>query len=506
MAAAPTSYRRYTYTFGPRESGGVFLGLGMGSILALFGAVFLLTRLISTGLIGTLFGLVLVLGTVIAVWVPVGDRPIAGWLPIAIVFAARRGFGYTEYRGGPAAATPPPDPQRPDMAPLELPGELAGLSILTAEVATHGGTAQVGVIKDRRRATYTLVLATRGGAFQLLDPEEQDARLVSWGETLAGIGNAAGIVRVQLLDTTVPDSGDALIRGWGTNGGRGTTGTYDSYQQLLQRARPVTQRHENHVAIMLSPRKARAQIRHLGGGDKGACQYLLQQAQNFQLELQQAGVEVDGALPPRQIAMVLRTAYEPGARWGIEARGPDMTGDGGADGDEAGPAAASARWSYYRTDDSFHATFWIAEWPRRPVIGPFLEQLLLHTTCERTVSIVMEPREHRAAEDDIGRRETAQDANRTLRARLGFRSSAKERHQADALTRQDDALASGHTSYRFLGLIRVSAPTLDALDEACSNIAVNARNLKLRRLYGEQDSGFAATLPLCRGLRFGMLQ
>lgn len=503
-----TPYRRHTYTFGPRETGGILLGLGMGSILLLFGAVYLLTRLLTMGAAGTLLGLTLLAATVIAVWVPIADRPLAGWAPIAVVYAVRRILGYTNYRGGPAVtSTPGPPPHaRPDMAPLELPGELAGLAILTAQVSTQTGNAQVGVVKDRRRATYVVILATRGGAFQLLDPDEQDSRQTAWGETLAGLGNVAGIVRVQLLDTTVPESGDALMRGWAGGGGRGNAGTYASYEQLLQRARPAAQRHENYVALMLDPRKARTQIRHLTGGDKGACQYLLQQAQTVQLQLEQAGVEVDGALPPRQIAMLLRTAYEPGARWALEARGPDMTTIGGADADEAGPAAGGGRWSHYRTDDTFHAIFWIAEWPRRPVAGTFLDQLLLHTTCERTISIVMAPQDHRAAEDDVGRRETSADANRTLRARLGFRASAKERHEAESIARQDDALASGHSRYRYLGLIRVSAPTLEALDEACSAVAVNARGLKLRRLYGEQESGFAATLPLCRGLRLGILR
>ncbi|RCG18236.1 hypothetical protein DQ384_39275 [Sphaerisporangium album] len=507
-------HQRYTFTFGPRETRGVVLGLGMGSVLLVFAALFALTRLASSGTGGLLAGIALVALTVAAVWVPIAERPLVHWIPVAITFALRRLLGYSRYRGGPAA--PPAGSARSaspaagglDLAPLELPGELAGLGLLTAQVHTRHGPRSIGVVKDRRRGLYTLVISTRGSAFQLLTPEEQDARLMSWGETLAGLGGSAtGIVRVQLLDTTVPDSGDALERHWQASGGQGSPATGESYRHLLAQARPITQRHDSYVSLTLSPRRARRQIRTLGGGDRGACAYLIQQAQAIQRELRNAGVQADGALAPRQLAMVIRTAYEPGARWMLERRGPDMHTTGGASADEAGPMACDAdRWAYYRTEDTYHAVYWISEWPRRPVLGNFLEQLILGTRCERTLSVVMEPLDPRKAEDDVSRRETTKQTDAGMRHRWGFKATARQRRERLTVARQDEALASGHGLYRFLGLIRVSAPTLEALDQACGDVELNSRGLKLRRLYGEQDAAFAATLPLGRGLRYGPLQ
>ncbi|MFD8559695.1 SCO6880 family protein [Streptosporangium canum] len=509
-----SEYHRYTYTFGPRESTGVVLGLGMGSVLALFASLFLLIRLAQSGALGLAAGLVVVAVTVGVVWVPVADRPLAQWLPIAAAFAVRRAVGYSQFRGGPAADLPTGAAGRkrrgraPTAEPLELPGELAGLAILTAHVHTRHGPRKVGVVKDRRRGLYTLILSTRSAAFQLLTPAEQDQRLLRWGETLASLAGAGtGIVRVQLLDTTVPDSGDALARHWVNSGGHGNTATRDSYRQLLTDARPVTQRHENYIGLTIHPARIRRQIRTLGGGDQGACAHLINHAQAIQRELLNAGVEVDGALAPRQIAALLRTAYEPGARWAIEARGPDAQRRGGAPVAEAGPMGCDGdNATYYKTDGSYHAVYWISEWPRRPVTGAFLEQLLLHTRCERTLSVLLEPRDARKAEDELARAETAQDSDAGMRQRWGFRTSARERHERATRRRQDEALASGHAPYRFLGLIRISAPTLEALDRACGDIEINARGLKLRRLYMEQEAGFAATLPLARGLRYGLMR
>jgi len=511
--------RSRSFRFGPRETNGVVLGLGMGSLVAVFGAVFVLTRLLAHGGVGVAFGLGLVAGTVAVVWVPVADRPIAGWLPIAAVHLTRRVLGWASFRGGPAAVTGRAGRTVADGAEaLGLPGELSELAIVSVD--TPAGP--VGVIKDRRRGLYTLVLATEGSAFQLLTPDEQDARLASWGETLAGLANStAGIIRVHLTDTTVPDCGDSLARRWLAEGGHGTDGTATSYGELLETARPVTQKHESHVALVLDPRKVRRQIRTLSGWrgngqpgqpagrDAGAGAYLLQRAVAFADELTLAGVTVTGALPPRGVAKLLRTSYEPGARWAMEARGPAEPANpgGGAATDEAGPAAADASaWAYYRTDDTFHAVYWIAEWPRHDVPGVFLQDLILRTACERTLSVCLEPRDPRRAADEVARKQTAKGADENLRTRMGFGSTARNRREAAELSAQDEELANGEALYRFLGLIRISAPDLESLDRACGDIEIAAKNLKLRRLYGEQDAAFNATLPLGRGLRWGWLR
>lgn len=514
-----TQVRSRSFRFGPRETNGVILGLGMGSLVAVFGAVFVLTRLLIHGGLGVAFGLALVAVTVAVVWVPVADRPIAGWLPIAAAHLTRRFLGWSSFRGGPAVTgrtgrATAGRATADDAETLGLPGDLSDLAIVGVD--TPGGP--VGVIKDRRRGLFTIVLATEGSAFQLLTPDEQDARLASWGETLAGLANStAGIIRIHLTDTTVPDCGDALARRWLADGGRGTDGTAASYGELLDVARPVTQKHELHVALVLDPRKVRRQIRTLAGWrgsgksggrgrDGGAGEYLLQRAIAFADELTLAGVNVTGALPPRGVAKLLRTSYEPGSRWALEARGPESDG-GGAAPEEAGPAAAdSSAWSHYRTDDTFHAVYWIAEWPRHDVPGVFLQDLILRTACERTLSVCLEPRDPRRAADEVARKQTAKGADENIRSRMGFGSSARHRREAAELTAQDEELANGEALYRFLGLIRVSAPDLESLDRACGDIEIAAKNLKLRRLYGEQDAAFNATLPLGRGLRWGWLR
>ena len=47
-------------------------------------------------------------------------------------------------------------------------------------------------------------------AFLLLDPETQDAQVTGWGRVLAGLCQSTLIGRAQILESCVPDSGDAL--------------------------------------------------------------------------------------------------------------------------------------------------------------------------------------------------------------------------------------------------------------------------------------------------------
>ena len=82
-------------------------------------------------------------------------------------------------------------------------------------------------------------------------------------------------------------------------------------------------------------------------------------------------------------------------------------------------------------------------------------------------------------------------------------TTARNRKRAQAIARREEELASGHAEMRFAKFITVSERDPDALERASADIehAGQLARLELQRMYGEQDAGFANTLPLCRGLR-----
>jgi hypothetical protein len=162
----------------------------------------------------------------------------------------------------------------------------------------------------------------------------------------------------------------------------------------------------------------------------------------------------------------------------------------------------AAEWSRLRVDGTWHATYWVAEWPRTDAGPDFLGPLLLSSEIRRTMSVVMEPLGPIEASRKVEQARTADIANAELRRRGGFLATARRQREEEILARREMELADGHAHYRFSGYVTVSAPDPDGLEVACSRVvqAAGQAGLELRRCYGDQANTFMCTLPLGRGL------
>jgi hypothetical protein len=81
--------------------------------------------------------------------------------------------------------------------------------------------------------------------------------------------------------------------------------------------------------------------------------------------------------------------------------------------------------------------------------------------------------------------------------------SPDELTQLNRAEAQDHARAAGHGICRFTALAAVTVTDPGDLDEACAELEADAAmaRIEVRRLWGAQDSGFAAAcLPLGQGL------
>ena len=163
--------------------------------------------------------------------------------------------------------------------------------------------------------------------------------------------------------------------------------------------------------------------------------------------------------------------------------------------------ATDEAWSALRADGTWHATYWISEWPRVEVSPDFLTPLLL---CDgrRMVSVVMAPVPADRAAREVRAARAADVADEELRSRAGFLPSARRRREADGVVRREAELADGHAEFRFSGYVTVTAPGRAALETACveTEQAAQTAHLELRRLYGRQAEAYTWTLPLARGL------
>jgi len=164
--------------------------------------------------------------------------------------------------------------------------------------------------------------------------------------------------------------------------------------------------------------------------------------------------------------------------------------------------AVQPEWGRLRTDGTWQATYWVAEWPRVDVGPDFLGPLLLGSV-RRTVSVVMEPLSPARAVRQAEQARTADVADAELRRRGGFLATARRSREAELAVRREAELADGHAAVRFSGYVTVTAATPEQLADACdaTEQAAGQCRLELRRLYGDQEQAFTFTLPLCRGLR-----
>lgn len=481
------------YRFGPRETRGVLLGLRAGQLaLLLAGATAVVTGL-AAGPAGAVVGVAVLALTASAALVPLAGRTAEQWLPAVIGYVTTRLSGRASTRLELASAADP--------GALNLPGPLAVLDM--TEVHVEGARA-IGVIRDPAAGTLTAVAAVRGSTFALADSDDKDRRVTAWGALLSGLArDGSPIRRLAWLERTLPDPGDALERFWAEAGGKGSLDAARSYRALIAAATPVTQAHETHLVVQLDLRRIRRSSRKAAEGVDGATAVLLRELGALQEQLLRAGLELAGWLPPRALAAVLRASYEPGASRGL-ARRHDGEGSGaGVDVAAAGPTATENAWAHYRTDDAWHATYWISEWPRLPVGADFLAPLLLNTSCRRTVAVVAQPVDPRRAARETRAARTAELANAAMRARVGQVTTERTRTEAADVEEREAELVAGHAAYRFSGYVTVSGRSLEELEDACGQVeqAAHRAFLEIRRLYGQQDEAFTFTLPLARGLR-----
>ncbi|MGW6536744.1 SCO6880 family protein [Streptomyces sp. NPDC055051] len=475
-----------TVKFPTRSRRGILLGLTLPQLVLVSSTLaVLLATVVTAGLLGAVVLAPLWLTTAVLVGVRRDGRSLIDWAPLAGRFAHRRRTGQTLWRTRPVS--------RPRVEGLlHLPGTAASLRVATAD----SGAAAV---HDPHTQTLTAVARVSSRAFALLDPATQTANVSAWGRALAGIARTGRISTVQVLERTVPNSGDSLTRHWTEHGNPHAPIAGQIYTELLASAGPAAAPHEAYLAIALDLKAAKRLISQAGGGLAGAFTVMEQTTSSVAQAARNAGLTVSGWLGPQEIAAVLRTAYDPAATAHLQQW--SATGQAEADPAAAGPVAQVEEADRLVTDSARHATFWIENWPRTETSPGFLHSLMFSAGVRRTFSLIYTPQGIDSALRDVQRRKAAIIADASERQRRGqVDSEADSVEYADVKTREKQ-LISGHADVALTGLLTVSADTDQDLDAACTQIETAAADAQvdLRRLiYQQADAFITAALPLAR--------
>ncbi|MFJ1602540.1 SCO6880 family protein [Streptomyces sp. NPDC088253] len=476
-----------TVKFPHRSRRGVLLGLSAPQLIVVtVTGLLLLAVLLTSGVTGALKLIPLWAVILAAVFIRHRGRSLADWAPIATRYALRRFRGQLVW-----LARPSTRPRREGL--LHLPGTAASLRVVTSP------RGHFGAVHDPHHGTLTAVLKVSSRAFALLDPATQSSNVAGWGRTLAALARTGHIARVQVLERTVPDSGDALNRYWHEHGNAQTHLAGPIYGDLLAAAGPAAAPHEAYVALALDLKAARRLINQAGGGLTGGFAVLAQLTSTFDQAARNSGLTPSGWLDASEIAAVIRTAYDPAASAALEQW--SSSGRAQAEPAAAGPVVLVEMADRIQTDSAHHATFWIENWPRIETSPGFLHQLLFTSGVRRTLSLTYEPKGLDSALKDVQRRKATVIADAAERQRKGQVDSEEDSVEYADIKQRERQLIAGHADVALTGLLTVSADTDEQLNAACAAIetAAVAALVDLRLLTWQQAEAFTnAALPLAR--------
>ncbi|MEU2874101.1 SCO6880 family protein [Streptomyces olivoreticuli] len=476
-----------TVKFPHRSRRGILLGLSLPQLVLVSCALaLLLVTVVSTGIVGAVALAPLWAAVAAMVTIRRHGRSLIDWAPIVVRYAHRRRTGQTMWLARPVSR-----PRQDGL--LHLPGTTASLRVVTP------AGSQAAAVHDPHHQTLTAVARVSSRAFALLDPASQNHNVAGWGRALAGIARTGHVATVQVLERTVPDSGDSLARHWAQQGQPETPVAGQVYADLVATAGPAAAPHEAYLAISLDMKAAKRLISQAGGGLPGVFTVMEQTTASIAQAARSAGLTVTGWLTAREIAAVIRTAYDPKALSGLQQW--SETGRAEADPAAAGPVVQVEEYDRVITDSARHATYWVEDWPRTETSAGFLHGMMFTAGVRRSLSLIYVPQGLESALRDVQRKKAAIVADANERARRGqVDSEADSVEYADVKVRERQLIA-GHADVALTGLLTVSAETDALLDAACAQIetaAVTAQ-VDLRRLYFQQpDALTLGALPLAR--------
>lgn len=462
---------------------GILLGLSLSQLVALgMGVTTLVWAFYAGGGMLIAFSAPVWLCAAAVVWIRIAGRPIVEWIPVAFWWMWKTTGGQLLYRRRVVKPRP--------AGSLALPGDMARLR------EYDDPTTGAGMVHDPTASTLTAIVAVSHPAFALLDPGEQERRVSSWGRVLATVCRSGRLSMLQVLERTLPDSGTGLAEWWASHGNVDGSWASTTYAELIDRAGPAGERHATTLSLSLDMQTAARQIRTAGGGIRGAAAVLRQEMSTLVAALRSADLAPSSWLTCGEIAVILRSAYDPAVAATLERHG-----ELGQSLATAGPVAVNESWSRLRTDSAFHAVLWISEWPRSMVYPGFLAPVLLSTGIQRSFSLLCTPMRSDQAARDIRKKKTEYISDAAQRQRIGQLEDASQTAEFQDVLQQEADLTAGHGVLRYTGLISVSARTADDLDAAVAAIeqAAIQASCETRLLVGQQAQAFtAAALPLCR--------
>lgn len=484
MSVDPSTRPARSYGNWRRPASGGLLGLGSLGTGVLMGGL-LLAMLV--GAFGGLWAGAAVMVVLVIFVVMVVYRDAHGLSPAARVgarmawFKSKRKQGNV-YRSGPLGQTP--------WSTFQLPG--LGASLKVSE-ATDSYGRPFALIHAPAAGTYQVVIGAEARGSSLVDQSEIDVWVAQWGAYLANLSEEIGVEGLEVTIESAPASGYALrSRVVGRRSTEASEFSNDVIEDTLLAAPLGASTIKAFVTVTFSaaarpggkPRKPEEMAAELAvriGGLTGA--------------LEQAGVSAARPLSAQKLMETIMVAYNPTAAPVIDQIY--------ADGDtpemswlDVGPSSADTFWDGYKHDSGISCTWQMTVAPRGTVQSNVLERLLAPASGidRKRVSLLYRPINAARAASIVEADVNNASFNATQKRRASARDTLAVR--SAMATSQEEASGAGLENFGMLITATVTdEERIPDMKATVNNLAATAR-LRIRPVYGSQDSAFIAALPL----------
>jgi hypothetical protein len=268
------------------------------------------------------------------------------------------------------------------------------------------------------------------------------------------------------------------------------------YDELIAAAAKRSMGFTNYLTLTFATGTLNSAIRDGGGGMTGLAAVLKERVAGVEASVERARLSLNGWLTADDLDDLMAAASDPVSaahrrereslkHRALEPNQPVMGIDEG--------------WNTLRVDQSWHQTFWVAEWPRTDVRTGFLEPLLYAGDATRCLTLQVRPVPIHKALSEVNRAQSDMETAAEIRLRLHSRVTLAQQREADALSAREEDLVDGFGDVKVRGFITISAETEDALARARTEIeqASHPSRLVLASMAGQQAAGFVtAALPV----------
>lgn len=372
----------------------------------------------------------------------------------------------------------------------QLPGILASTSLSEHE-DSYG--RRFAMLYTRAVGCYSVVIGTEPDGASLVDEEQIDSWVADWGHWLNSLADEPGIAAASVTIETSPDSGTRLRREVEMNIDPDAPAfAQDMLREVVATYPAGSSTIRAYVSLTFNA------ATRSGGKRRSAEEMgrdLASRLPGLTQTLQATGAGATHLLTAQEVCEVVRVAYDPSIA--------SLLDDAHAQGEvveldwaNVGPAAHQADWDGYRHDSGYSVTWEMTGPPRAAVQAGVLAKLLAphRDIARKRVTLLYRP-------IDPGNAAAIVEADlRSNEFRVSSQGKPSARSvrtlQAAQATATEEASGAGIVEFGML----VTATVLGADELADAKAAVDmlsaASRIRLRPVYGSQDSAFAGALPL----------